>query len=266
MDASKLEPFGYEVSGLDLREELSDAQIAELRELVHEGGFVLFRGQQLDAAQQAAFARRFGPFSGHNASDREGFEKKDGADFTLRIYTNTNALGSVAELDFHSDNAHNPFSLRYLALYGIDVTTDGKPLEGGETLLANAALAVERLPADLRDRLERLECRITAQTMGTFVRPCIERHWATGRPYLVPSKLTEAIIGLGRDESEALCEQIFAVLYDPAFTYRHRWREGDLLFWDNRLLHHGRGWYDNSQNRTIRRCAIADQLEPTAIA
>ncbi|MCB2060073.1 MAG: TauD/TfdA family dioxygenase [Novosphingobium sp.] len=265
MKASKVEPFGHEVSGLDLRNEPNEAEIGEIRDLVHDNGFVLFRGQQLDAARQAAFARRFGPFSGHNASDREGFANRDGEGFTLRIYTNTNALGSIAELDFHSDNAHNPFSLRYLALYGIDVTTGGKPLEGGETLLANAALAVERLPARLRDRLDGLECRITAQSMGSFVRPCIERHWATGRPYLVPSSLTEEIVGLGREESDALCKEIFAILYDPAFVYRHKWREGDLLFWDNRLLHHGRGWYDNRQNRTIRRCAIADELEPTAI-
>ncbi|MCB2075828.1 MAG: TauD/TfdA family dioxygenase [Novosphingobium sp.] len=265
MKAKTLAPFGYEVSDIDLSEELPDETVGKLRDLVHDGGFLLFRDQQLDAARQAAFARRFGPFSGHNQSDREGFADEDGTGFTLRIYTNTNALGSVPELDFHSDNAHNPFSLRYLALYGIDVTTDGKPLAGGETLLASAALAVHRLPADLRDRLEALQCRITAQSLGSFVRPCIERHWATGRPYLVPSKLTEEIVELDREASEALCEQIFAVLYDPAFVYRHEWREGDLLFWDNRLLHHGRGWYDNTQNRTIRRCAIADELEPTAI-
>ena len=81
----------------------------------------------------------------------------------------------------------------------------------------------------------------------------------------MPSKLTEAILGVSPGESADLCQDIFAVLYDAAHLYRHTWREGDLLFWDNRLLHHARAWYDNSQTRTIRRCAIADEQEPTAI-
>ena len=264
--ATRVKPFGYAVEGTDLRFDVDDALVADITELLNEQGFVLFRDQKIDAAQQAALARRFGPFSGHNASDRQGLQNEDGGGFSLRIYDNRTEVGAMSALDFHSDNAHSPCSVRYLCLYGLDFGDGQTRLSSGETLLANAAQAVDRLPAELRDELERRECRISAKDYGTFVRPCIERHWLTGRPYLVPSALTEEIVGLSPEDSARMIERIHAVLYDPEFVYRHEWREGDFLFWDNRLLHHGRADFDNSQTRIIRRCAIADEAEPTAIA
>jgi len=265
MQARRVEPFGYEISGLDLRREISDAQVAELTTLMNEQGFVLFRDQDLGVEQHAAFARRFGPFSGHNQSDREGMAKREDGSFTLRMYDNKDGLGSVPELDFHSDNAHNPVSIRYLTLYGIDFGEGAERLSGGATMLANAAEAVERLSPALRDRLEGLECHLAAQEHGSFARPCIERHCDTGRPYLIPSSLTQEIVGLGEEDFAGVMAEIRAALYDPAHVYRHPWREGDLILWDNRLLHHARAWFDNATKRIIRRCAIADELEPTAI-
>lgn len=265
MQVSRIEPFGYEASGVDLRSVIDDGLFLELKQLLDDQGFVLFRGQQLSAAQQADFSRRFGPYSAHNESDRQGLETEEDGSFKLRIYRNTEGIGAVPELDFHSDNAHNPFSLRYLTLYGVDFDTNGNHLQGGETMLASAANAVDRLPRDLRQQLERMECRMTAQTMGSFVRPCIEHHCETGRPYLVPSSLCEGFIGLSAEESADLMRRIREVLYDPEHIYKHRWHAGDMLLWDNRMLHHARAHFDNRQTRTIRRCAIADEMEPTAV-
>jgi taurine dioxygenase len=265
MHITRVEPFGYEVSGVDLREGIDAEQVDTLRQLMNEQGFVLYRGQELDASQQAAFARHFGPFSGHNQSDRDGFARQPDGSFTLRMYDNREGLGSVPEIDFHSDNAHNPFPLRYLTLYGVDFGEGEEQLEGGETMLANAAEALERLPEELRRKLEDRECHLAAQEHGAFAHPCIEHHCETGRPYLIPSSLTQEIIGLGPEEFAEIMGELRAAFYDPAHVYRHQWREGDLLAWDNRLLHHGRAWFDNSRKRIIRRCAIADELEPTAI-
>ena len=136
MQVTRVQPFGYEVAGLDLREDIGDAQVARLVELMNEQGFVLLRDQQLDAAQHARFARRFGPFSGHNQSDREGLARRADGSFTLRMYDNREGLGSVPELDFHSDNAHNPVSVRYLSLYGVDFGEGGERLAGGETVVS----------------------------------------------------------------------------------------------------------------------------------
>jgi alpha-ketoglutarate-dependent taurine dioxygenase len=58
---------------------------------------------------------------------------------------------------------------------------------------------------------------------------------------------------------------VHAVMYDDPYFHRHGWHEGDLLMWDNCLLQHSRAYYDNRQNRVLRRTAIADDHEPTAL-
>jgi alpha-ketoglutarate-dependent taurine dioxygenase len=266
MRARRLEPFGWEIAGVDLRDRLSDAEVAEIAGLLHGDGFVLFRGQAIDDAQQIAFARRFGLLSGHNPEDRERLVPAEGEQPLLQQLTNKEGVGAANELFFHSDNAHYEFSIRYLMLYGLNVTTDGRPLDGGETMLASAATALERLPEDVHHEMATRECHLSAIERTSFVRPCIERHWATDRPYLIPSYLTDYVLGLEPERSTELQDRVKAIMYDPAFTYRHAWREGDLLFWDNRLVHHARAWFDNAQNRVLRRCAIADEFEPEALA
>lgn len=261
-----LQPFGWEIEGIDLRDGLSDDDVEQITSLLHGDGMVLFRGQAIDNAQQIALARRFGLLSGHNPEDRDRLVVVAGERPRLQELTNKEGVGAANELSFHSDNAHYEFSIRYLMLYALNVTTEGKPLAGGETLLASAATALERLPDDLHREMATSECHLSAIERTSFVRPCIERHWATGKPYLIPSYLTNYIVGLESDRSTELQDRLKAIMYDPAFTYRHQWREGDLLFWDNRLLHHARAWFDNAQNRVLRRCAIADEFEPEALA
>jgi taurine dioxygenase len=80
------------------------------------------------------------------------------------------------------------------------------------------------------------------------------------------SQLTREIIGLDPKESAALEPELAVVLYDPDHIYRHTWHEGDLLVWDNQLGHDARAYYDNAQTRVLRRCAIADDDEPEAVA
>ena len=56
---------GSEVVGLDLRvsDQLADATIAALWQLLGERGILLFRGQVMDHDQHIAFTRRFGPLA-----------------------------------------------------------------------------------------------------------------------------------------------------------------------------------------------------------
>ena len=262
----QIAPFGCQIEGVDLSAGVTPALADAVVRLLHAEGFVLFRDQVLDDARQIAIASHLGKLSGHNPEDRHGLLHCGAEGPRLQRMTNREGVGRASQLPFHSDNAHAEFPIRYLMLYALDVTTDGKPLVGGETLLANAADALTRLPKELHEEMSRLSCRLKAQSRSAFVRPCIERHWATGQPYLVPSHLTESICGIDLARSDELKQAVARVIYDPDFLYRHEWREGDLLIWDNRLLHHARAYYDNSQNRILRRCAIADDLEPEAIA
>jgi hypothetical protein len=48
---------------------------------------------------------------------------------------------------------------------------------------------------------------------------------------------------------------------DPAHLYSHGWEVGDLIVWDNLLLQHARPDFDPNENRTLRRCALAHDME-----
>ncbi|MBV7337399.1 TauD/TfdA family dioxygenase [Chloroflexi bacterium TSY] len=58
---------------------------------------------------------------------------------------------------------------------------------------------------------------------------------------------------LGRAESDALLEQLFAHATEPRFTWRHKWQPGDLIMWDNRCTMHRRETFDNRQRRLMWR-------------
>jgi taurine dioxygenase len=257
MKITKLQPFGVEMAEVNLATDVTDAFVSEAERLLRSEGAVLLRHQNLDDGGQIALARRFGKFSQFNPEDR--------ASPVYRI-NNREGFGKEQTVVFHADNMFTDFPLKYLMLYGLDVTTDGVPLQGGETALVNVAHAAERLEQVLCAELAMLSCRTITRDRGSSVRPSFQNHPVTGRRYLVISQLTHELVGVDSERSERLLRSVQDVLYDEAFVYRHHWREGDLLMWDNHLVQHGRGHYDNKQNRVLRRTAIADDDEPTAIA
>ena len=46
------------------------------------------------------------------------------------------------------------------------------------------------------------------------------------------------LLGAPEEEAERLLARLLAAATDPAVVFRHRWRPGDLLLWDNALLLH----------------------------
>src|SRR5690606_29866315 len=83
-------------------------------------------------------------------------------------------------------------------------------------------------------------------------------HPATGRPALyVNEGFTVGIVGMPEAESRALLDELFAFSTQPAFCYRHRWRPGDLLFWDNRSVVHCATPYDPGAVRHMHRTTVA---------
>jgi alpha-ketoglutarate-dependent taurine dioxygenase len=263
MKATRLKPFGVELSSIDLGTEVTVDLVEKVKRLLHSESVVVFRDQNLDDAGQLAFARRFGKFSKVNPPDIESH--------VYRV-NNRDGFGSASEVMFHADNMFTPFPVKYLMLYGLDVTTNGLALEGGETMFASTVTALDRLPLHIVKELERLECLMTVpglegyQTKPVCVHPCIRMHPVTGQRYLVISEcMTQEIVGVDSVVGAELINEVCETLYDESHLLYHRWSEGDMVMWDNCLLQHGRSYYDNAQTRILRRCAIADNNEPTAV-
>jgi taurine dioxygenase len=97
-----------------------------------------------------------------------------------------------------------------------------------------------------------------ARLVPEMRQPVVRTHPETGRQslYLSP-RFTLRIDGIAPARSDALLAEIFALAEAPRFHYRHEWREGDLVIWDNRWLNHRVRAYPSHDIRRRHRVTIA---------
>ena len=143
----------------------------------------------------------------------------------------------------------------------------------------NTAAAYDALPAEMKTRLAGLEAThsYTAryermkkggkrvdleddqkQAVPEVVHPVVRTHPVTGRKCLyVNEGFTVGIVGMPKDESDALLGDLYRHVTDPRFMYRHRWQVGDLLMWDNcSTQHNAISNYGPHQRRHMRRTTV----------
>lgn len=255
-------PFGAEVRGLDDPARL-DAAAETLREAWKRYALLLFRDLAIDAEQQLRIAAVFGEVS----QQGENHKRTGAYGFISNVVEGGNA--PIGELPFHMDHCFYPKPLRGLTLYAIDV-----PPTGGDTVYSNGVLAFELLPSDLRDRVGSLralhvhdyaqkayvgrirEAEIPAEAPRA-AHPVAFPHPATGKPILyVCRRHTDRILDVAPDESEWLLDELIPYSHRPEVVYRHAWRPGDLIVWDNIALQHARTEFDPNAKRTLRRVQI----------
>jgi len=141
-------------------------------------------------------------------------------------------------------------------------------------MFSSTTVAWDRLPADLRDRVDGLEViHIAGQERRdddedddllvavpaerrSVTTPVGHRHPRTGKTMLyISEQHTHDVVGWSREESAALLAELFTYLYDPTTMASHDWRTGDLALWDNLTLQHGRANVDlEGPARTLRKC------------
>ena len=172
-------------------------------------------------------------------------------------------LTAVAVIDnaecWHSDGSHKPEPYQAIALHILQNPAAG----GGDTEFCDLRLMYDALPADDRrllagltathhwsksinprfagvlDNAAREEGARIAAMIPPAHQPVVRTHPETGRPalYLSP-RFTLCIDGAPPDASQAILNELFALMDDPRFCYRHQWSERDLMIWDNRCLNH----------------------------
>lgn len=246
---------GSEIRGLDLSrpDEIGDATIDALMRLVSERCFLLFRGQPLTHDQHLAFTRRFGPLAKTGMIDRyapAGYPD---------IFTVTNMVvdGERSETWETARQWHSDQSMMKEPAMGSLLRCEVAPRVGGDTMFANMYLAYEQLSDGLKQALAPLTARhsVTCRNnraqhkvrlaappkhvLEGAMHPVVRTHPVTGWKCLyVCEQLVESFEGWTVDESAPLLRYLNDFATQPAFTYRHGWRAGDLVFWDNRCTLH----------------------------
>lgn len=280
-------PFGAEISGIDLSQPVSADASRMLRDAFDAHAVLLFRNQRLDPAGVARFARLFGPLQRlrllqpRPGKDPEFYSCPEEPDVTVigtakregwpkPMFTN-----SVE--NWHVDEGYKPHPNRATVLYA--VTTPGA---GDDTAFADMLAAYEALDDDAKDRIETLQGVYSVERLDAVFRaveperpplraetvaahppvrhPLVRVHPATGRKslFVVPPVMSH-IDGMAPEASLALADALAAHALQPKFQYRHTWRTGDLLIWDNLFTMHRATAFDAERyERLLLRTMIAD--------
>jgi taurine dioxygenase len=247
--------LGAEIIGLDLAEALDDETFARVHAAHLEHLVLVFRDQHLSPAQQIAFSRRFGPLGGHVYDQflLPGYPE------ILQVSNKKQTDGEFIGLNragsrWHSDLAYTETPSLGSLLYAQEI-----PPQGGDTLFNNMYKAYEMLPDATKARIAGRSAEfllgsarkfyteddrpaLTAEQMArvpSVVHPMVRNHPETGRKALYVSPAhTVRILDMDEAESDALLAVLHAHSTQPAFVYRHKWRDDDLVFWDNRCCMH----------------------------
>jgi alpha-ketoglutarate-dependent taurine dioxygenase len=265
-----LEPtIGAEISGVDLRDPLSEAVRDWIKAAVLEYKVVFFRDQDLSQDQHAAFAARFGPLYTHPHVKQAYAEKvtaihRISADDAKEVYSSFLAAQQAVGWDpYHTDT-----SWRLVPAWGAVLRAVALPDVGGDTVWVDGGLAYEALAEDVKERLAGLhvthDYRAPLNAAGfdypIVAHPVVRTHRETGKQ-IVWVNFTQhpSIIGLDRAESRELLSIVHDQYRKPENQVRFSWRPGSVAFWDNRAAVHYAVRNYGDFPRLLERILISDE-------
>lgn len=255
-----LGPIGAEIRGVDLSQDLANEVFDRVREAFYKHSVIVFRDQRMTPEQHIRFSRRFGDLEKHVLS--QYLHPQHPELFVVsNIVENGRNIGAYdAGRYWHSDLSYAAKPSLGSLLYAIEVPHDdeGKPL--GDTCFSSVTMAYDSLPEDvkrqikglkavnsLEHRFKKLQADGDAKAVITddqkkvseATHPVVRTHPVTGKKCLfVNEGQTDHIIGLEDEKGEALLKMLCAQAIRPEFQYRHKWRVGDALMWDNCAVQH----------------------------
>jgi taurine dioxygenase len=241
--------IGAEIGGVDLRQPLDPERVNAVRDALTTHQVIFFRDQDLSVEQHVAFGRLFGELVVH-PNDPGLSEHPE-----VMIIHADSASKRVAGERWHSDVScdSEPPMGSILRLHTV-------PERGGDTLFSSMYAAYDALSAPVKAWLGTL----TAEHDGTpyyrsvntiigrddggksyprAVHPVVRTHPVSGRKGLFVNEMfTIRIVGLSRDESDAVLGFLFKHVQRPEFQCRFHWAANSIAFWDNRCTQHMAIW------------------------
>jgi taurine dioxygenase len=252
MEIRRLGPqIGAEVRGVDVKT-LDDAGFAAIYRAWLDANVLVVPGQELRIEDFLTYSRRFGLVVPHPSKMTRHPEHPEITLLGVDKFAPDGTLDMViyrrgAE-GWHTDGAYDQEPFKATQLYALAI-----PSRGGDTQFASMYAAYDALPQPLKQRLEGLRGAFTygGRRKATALlnpedrdwtpvyHPIVRTHPETGRKglYFDPGKILR-IEGLDARESDALIDELTDRMIQPDGEYRHAWRKGDIVIWDNRCSYH----------------------------
>lgn len=262
--------FGAEVSGITLSNPQSTEIKHALNDLLAQYAVLVFRQQALTPPQFMAAAEIFGELM-----DQQ-LKKYVLPDYPMVGCNSTDDLPrkngklQVRGENYHTDHSNERSPPKATTLHALQI-----PPTGGDTQFVDVRQAYDDLPTPLKDTLKGLRSlhvhqssrspreltKLSPQDLAkipTALQPLVIKHPGNGRPalYLNTGRM-EGIDGMDPDEGYALIQDLYDRATDARYEYRHQWRVGDMVIWDNQaVMHQANADYDPEQKRFLYRLMI----------
>jgi len=280
MQVRQLHPlFVGEVTGVDLAAALTPDTARAFDDAVNRYAVLVFPGQSLDDDHLLALGRLLGevePPRNHRVVRRlKHAELADisnlDADNKLRSRDDHRRLDSLGNRLWHADASFRPVPGALSMLFAHVV-----PPVGGETEFADLRAAYDALPADMQATIEDLVAEHSIfhsrgqlgftdyneeerAALPSVRHRLVRVHPGSRRKTLYMGAHASHIVGWPMPEGRLLLRDLMEHATQREFVYRHSWRAGDLVVWDNRCtLHRGRAYDDATYPRDLRRVTTKD--------
>lgn len=248
--------LGAEVRGVDLSQDLDDATFAVIKRAWNDHSVLLFRDQAIDEVRHIAFSRRFGDLEIH-VLDQYLHPEYPEILIVSNVMDDDRHVGIYdAGRYWHTDLSYMAVPSRGSLLYAIEIPRDAAGNALGDTLFASTAAAYDALSEPMKRRIAPLKAEFSLANRHArlvadgdpdaalsdahrrkappVTHRVVRTHPDTGRRSIyVNEGQTSRILGLPEAEARDLLHALCAHCTRPEFVYRHRWRAGDLLMWDN---------------------------------
>ena len=273
--------FAAEVSPIDLRQVHDEETLARLRAGMDEYAVLVFRDQAFTDEEQLAFAQRFDGAL-HSKTGSRALRKSRLGNEALGDISNLDESGEILRGDdrrrmyglgnrlWHTDASFQDPAGRYSMLFARIV-----PAVGADTEFADMRAAYDALPAEMRARIDGLRVHHSIahsrQTLGFefsaqeqealegAVHPLVRTIPRSGRRSLYLASHASRIVDWPVPEGRLLLHELTEHATQRERVYRHAWRAGDLVIWDNRCtMHRATPFDDQNVRRELRRVTTLD--------
>jgi alpha-ketoglutarate-dependent 2,4-dichlorophenoxyacetate dioxygenase len=280
--------FAAEAGSIDLQRVHDRSTLDAIRAGMDEFAVLVFRNQPFADEEQLAFAQRFDGTL-HSNTGAAVLGKNRFGNEALTDISNLDEGGAILKSQdrrrvyalgnrlWHTDASFQDPPGRYSMLSARVV-----PLAGGDTEFADMRAAYDALDTQTKRVIEGLRAHhsiaYSRQTLGFefspeeedrltgAIHPLVRVNPRTGRKALYLASHASRIIDWPVPEGRLLLRDLIEHATQPQFVYRHPWRSGDLVIWDNlATMHRGRPFDDATLRRELRRVTTLD-IAPAAVA
>jgi len=264
---------GAEVVGLDFTEPIDDDTRAALCRAFVEHHVLVMRDQHFAPQQFKAAAQLFGELQPHDKRESHVPDHPDVYYVSNDVFVNGKRV--IPGETFHTDHSNHPRPPKATTLFAVEL-----PSRGGDTQYVNMHDAYDDLPAGTKQKIDGLKAvhvyqsKYSPRSLAGLnedsrrnlpppgVHPLVRTHSENGRRalFLNPVRM-ESIIGMPDSDALKLIDDLMQHATQKKYEYRHQWRHGDWVMWDNRsVMHQANPDYDMSERRYLYRLMLKGEV------